>query len=162
MSRVPATLDTLDVSKELMLESWRLLREPGLDGFEASLLWIGEVETSTSAKIVRVLRPPQRALATADGSLCELDIPALVPYLAALSEDQYVLARLHTHPGRAYHSEIDDNNMIVGHEGAISIVIPDFARGPADLSRCAAYQLKRSGTWRELGSEELNERIRVP
>lgn len=161
MSRVPTTLVTLNVPTPLLTESWRLLREPGQDGFEASLLWIGELETITSAAIVRVLRPPQRALTRAEGSMCEIDISAFVPYLAALPADQYVLARLHTHPGPAYHSDTDDKNMIVGHEGAISIVVPEFANGPAELSRCATYRLERGGLWRELDPEEVHERIRI-
>lgn len=161
MSRVPASLRTLNVPRALLAESWRLLREPGRGGFEASLLWIGELDTTTSASIVRVLRPAQRALVTAEGSMCELDIPALVPYLAALPEDQFVLARLHTHPGPAYHSDTDDNNMIVGHEGAISIVVPDLASGPADFSGCATYRLERGGVWRKLDPEQVHARIQI-
>lgn len=50
--------------------------------------------------------------------------------VAALLAEQFVLARVHTHPGRAYHSSTDDRNLLLAHPGAVSVVVPAFAEKP--------------------------------
>jgi hypothetical protein len=51
--------------------------------------------------------------------------------------------------------------MIIGHPGAISIVVPDFAAEAIELVRCSVNELQRDGSWRELGADEVRERFEV-
>lgn len=82
--------------------------------------------------------------------------------MSALGPGQFVLARVHTHPTAAYHSHVDDQNLIIGHVGAISVVVPDFAAAPAvDLTDCSVNELQPDGTWRELRPHETRRRFPV-
>ncbi len=63
-----------------------------------------------------------------------------------------VKAQLHTHPGRAFHSQIDDDWPIVLQSGFLSVVIPRFATGRATLDDAWIGQLQPDGTWQQLSS----------
>ena len=69
--------------------------------------------------------------------------------LALGAEDLYV-ARIHSHPGDAFHSSTDDANPVICFEGAVSIVVPFFGLGlRRGLDACAVY-LFHHGQWIEL------------
>lgn len=68
----------------------------------------------------------------------------------ALGPDDLYVARIHSHPGDAFHSAADDANPVISFEGAISIVVPFFGLGlRRGLDACAVYQF-RDGTWVDL------------
>jgi hypothetical protein len=61
-----------------------------------------------------------------------------------------ILAQLHTHPGRAYHSEVDDEWAIVRHVGALSLVLPYFAASTTVdnfLEQAMTYELSAANEW---------------
>jgi hypothetical protein len=58
-----------------------------------------------------------------------------------------VKAQIHTHPGKAFHSMIDDQSPIVSQAGFISIVIPNFATGEPSLSEAWIGRLAQNGEW---------------
>jgi len=64
-----------------------------------------------------------------------------------------LIAQIHSHPTDAYHSETDDAIPIITTPGGLSLVVPDFARGPADLTTYAIFRLSESGDWKELASD---------
>jgi hypothetical protein len=75
----------------------------------------------------------------------------------ALAADELFVARIHSHPGDAFHSPTDDANPVLVHEGALSIVVPYFGLGLRQgLSACAVFQ-RRAGRWDELpdGSDRV-------
>ena len=47
----------------------------------------------------------------------------------ALGDDETYAARIHSHPGCAFHSARDDRNPALRFEGALSIVVPYFGLG---------------------------------
>jgi hypothetical protein len=59
-----------------------------------------------------------------------------------------ICAQIHTHPGPAFHSKTDDLHPIIHVPGFVSIVVPDFARGPA-LRRSYVAEIDESGGWRK-------------
>jgi proteasome lid subunit RPN8/RPN11 len=69
----------------------------------------------------------------------------------ALGDDETYVARVHSHPGAAYHSTTDDRNPALRHEGALSIVVPYFGLGlrTNTLRRCAVF-VRRARHWVEL------------
>jgi hypothetical protein len=69
---------------------------------------------------------------------------------ALLTERRSVRAQLHTHPGSAYHSSIDDGGALLGTPGFLSIVIPDFAQGPVGLAGAFLADLTGEGIWAAL------------
>ena len=68
----------------------------------------------------------------------------------ALDPDDLYVARIHSHPGDAFHSAADDANPVISFEGGISIVVPFFGLGlRRGLDACAVY-LFHDGSWVEL------------
>jgi len=64
-----------------------------------------------------------------------------------------LVAQIHSHPREAFHSIADDQWAIVRREGALSIVVPDFATHttPENFMLDARfYQLSQSDQWFEL------------
>lgn len=143
MTRLPRTLSRYIVPAQALTETRELLRGPGIDGLEAVVVWVGTVVDDSTAQIIAAVRPGQIAYRSGEGCAVEVPPQALSQLISALPTGFFVLARLHTHPGVAYHSEIDDTNMLISHQGAISIVVPDFARDPLDLRRCRAISRGR-------------------
>jgi len=75
-----------------------------------------------------------------------------------------VVAQVHSHPRAAFHSRADDKWAIVRHLGALSLVIPHFARGISVenfLTRAAAFVLSEENTWEEVKSRDIERRIRI-
>jgi hypothetical protein len=71
-----------------------------------------------------------------------------------LANVETVVAQLHTHPGRAFHSSTDDAFPLVSTPGFLSIVAPDFgSRGLIELHGCAAFCLVEDGAWRPVGRD---------
>ena len=64
-----------------------------------------------------------------------------------------IAAQVHTHPREAFHSRADDTWAIVRHAGALSIVLPDFARNTTPtnfFSTGAVYECTAEGAWTQV------------
>lgn len=71
-----------------------------------------------------------------------------------------VVAQVHSHPGRAFHSAADDKWAILRHAGAISIVVPYFAHGVDERTfarQVAAFQLSAEDKWRAVAFRSVVE-----
>lgn len=158
---VPPTLRRFTLPASVLADSAVLLRESGRDGFEAIVVWVGRPLDGERAEILGAMRPRQIARRSELGVSVEVPPDALSELIEALPAETAILARLHTHPGRPYHSDLDDTNMLIAHQGAISIVVPDFAAEPIELSRCSVNILDHEQGWRELGSAEVARRFIV-
>lgn len=161
MTRVPATLSRYRLPRSVIEDTGQLLRERGEQGLEAVVLWVGRVDTPEQATIMGAVRPGQIAYRGEDGCAVEVPPDALSEIISLLPEGMFVLARIHSHPTAAYHSKVDDTNMLIAHDGAISIVVPDFARAPVDLMKCSVNELRHGAGWRELGPTEVTDRFEV-
>lgn len=161
MGRVPGTLTSYAVPRAVLEDTGRLLRARGLHGLEAVVLWIGTVRDPYNGIIVAAVQPGQVAYSGADGCAVEVPPDALSEIISSLPAGAFVLARVHSHPGAAYHSDVDDTNMLIAHDGAISIVVPNFAAAPVDLSHCSINELRHPAGWRELSPQEVSSRFEV-
>jgi hypothetical protein len=153
--------DRFLIPRQVLLESRHFLAEPGREGLEAVVLWLGQRSDERDVQITAVHMPRQYAIRSSYGvavSVCE---DALTELISTLSGGVFVPVRLHTHPGAAYHSSTDDENMLISHRGAISIVVPDFARREIDLTHCSVNELDAGHRWRELSDEEVQRRFMV-
>ena len=159
--RIPATLQHYAVPAAVLSDSREMLRERGLRGMEAVVVWVGNVVDDTTARITAAVRPGQIAYRSDAGCAVEVPPEALSELIEILPDDVFVLARLHTHPTEAYHSDIDDTNMLISHHGAISIVVPYFAREALKLARCSVNELRHGTGWVELTATEVNRRFTV-
>jgi voltage-gated potassium channel Kch len=145
----------------VLAESRRLLATAGREGLEAVVVWLGRELGGGEVEIVAVHMPEQIAIRTAAGVGVMLPDESVSRLIATLPAGLFVPIRLHTHPGAAYHSATDDENKLLSHRGAISIVVPDFATAEIDLGHCSVNELDREFRWRELGADEVAERFVV-
>lgn len=157
---LPDTLSTYLLRDGLLDDTRGLLRESGEQGYEAVVLWTGSVVNLATALVATAIRPRQLAYRSKEGCAVEVPLDSISDVVAALPAGQFVLARVHTHPGRAYHSSADDQNLLLAHTGAVSVVVPDFAEKPVDLARCSVNELRPDGHWRELSRTDVAERFR--
>ncbi|MFB6077128.1 MAG: hypothetical protein ABEK12_03290, partial [Candidatus Nanohaloarchaea archaeon] len=71
-----------------------------------------------------------------------------------------VLAQVHSHPGVARHSPVDEEKAVSFHEGFVSIVVPDFGETPVyDLRDCGVYVYSATDGWRLLDDDEIKDRF---
>ena len=72
-----------------------------------------------------------------------------------------LFAQVHTHPGRAYHSEMDDRYAVVIAPGGLSLVVPNFAVKDFDVSDCAVYRLSSAGRWEKVEKGDAVALVRI-
>lgn len=161
MNRDPLSI-VYHVPRHVLDGSRSFLRERGLQGCEGTALWIGTPGASENeVDISRVFVPDQVCIKTPGGVGVELTDEAHYTLTDNLGPGEQFYCRIHSHPKRAYHSRRDDANGVITHQGAISIVVPYFAREPLRLERCALYQLKHGRGWLPLSKAEIQRRFEV-
>ena len=137
------------------------LRAAGRTGNEGLAIWSGIQEGSTF-RILTVTTPRQQAIRSDDGVCVVLDGDALHALNVKLHKaGERLFAQIHSHPGRAYHSPMDDQFAVVTAVGGLSVVVPDFAVRPFSVGDCAIYRLTRSGKWAEVPKRRAEALIGV-
>jgi hypothetical protein len=161
MSRIPPTLRRYLVSTETIDRTREFLARRGESGLEATVLWLGRVINDTTAEVLAPFAPEQIAYRSEHGVAVEVTAEGLSSLIRELPDGIFALCRVHTHPREAYHSALDDQNLIIAHPGAMSIVVPYFARRPIELTECSVNELGLDGSWRELPVGEIVQRFEV-
>lgn len=148
-------------TKRVISEAIAHLRTVGNRGLEGVALWAGK-QVAGEFTVERVIIPVQKAFRTEHGLLYTVGPEELHRINVWLYENQMTLiAQIHSHPGAAYHSETDDLYPIVTTVGALSLVVPDFARAPFELDNCAVYRLFSDRGWVELSGTEVKQLIQL-
>lgn len=72
-----------------------------------------------------------------------------------------LIGQVHSHPGRwVRHSDVDDRQTFPRFDGAISVVVPHFARRGLDLRRCGVHRFV-DGVYRKLRTREVHQHLVV-
>jgi hypothetical protein len=162
VTSVPSTLERFHVPACVLRESRELLAEPGERGFEAAVVWVGRCVDEITAEISAVHRPEQVSYATEYGLSVEITQQGITDLIADLDDGTFALVRLHTHgTDDTAHSPLDDSNFIIGHQGAISVVVPRFASQPIVLTDCSVYELRHGYGWLRLRRDDIASRFHV-
>jgi proteasome lid subunit RPN8/RPN11 len=131
-------------------ETIKVLRHYGEYGCEGLVLWLGRFRDERSCDLEKVLVPPQEAITGEDGVGYFVTGETLFKINKLLATSGLrLIAQVHSHPGRAYHSAADNRYCIVTEEGGFSIVVPDFGFGASTLPGWAIYRLT-NGLWRDM------------
>lgn len=148
-------VDHFVIPAQVLGHTIEFLKNVGRSGAEGFVLWGGKFESISQFRFASAFAPDQRSFATKDGLLVTVAGDALFSINKNLYERGEILAaQVHTHPTSAYHSGTDDHYPMVTLLGALSIVIPDFARyAPKDHAAWAWYRLIAYGEWAPLGKE---------
>jgi hypothetical protein len=97
----------------------------------------------------RAVFPDQRAGRTC-GHWVQVTERGKAELALALGPDETYAARIHSHPGHAFHSATDDRNPGLRYEGALSIVVPFYGLGlRAGLRACGVF-VRRDRRWQAL------------
>lgn len=137
------------VPNSIVFQTANSLRKFGERGYEGLVFWLGHIE-ETSCSVEKVMTPPQQSIRSEEGVGYFITSETLLEMNKFLSASGLrLIAQVHSHPGSAYHSPADDRYCIVTVEGGLSIVVPDFGSGPADLYKWAFYRLTQ-GQWKGL------------
>jgi hypothetical protein len=137
------------IQPSVMSETIKFLQQVGEQGYEGFVLWSGRAEGSITFRFTTALIPEQQAMITDNGLLVMVDGEALFKINKQVYEQQEILGgQVHSHPTSAYHSSTDDHFPLVTLLGALSVVLPDFAKNsPADVEYWAWYRLAGYGMW---------------
>ena len=134
----------LRLAEGILTSTFRTLRSCGLGKSECVVYWVGPA----AGPIVDGVEHPVHER-SAFGYV--VDNRWLTDFWKRLaSSHRSVKAQVHTHPGDAFHSTIDDEWPIVSQAGFLSIVIPDFAVGEPSLDDAWIGRLQADGTWRQV------------
>jgi proteasome lid subunit RPN8/RPN11 len=148
----------VEISSDGIRETITLFREAGER--ECVLLWLGRKDGDVQ-RIAEVYRPVQNS--TID--YFEIPREGMAALMQRLREKGlFVVSQVHTHPCEAFHSPTDDRWAILRHIGALSVVLPYFAKSTTlsnFLEQAAVYELNSSNKWIELSPFALKRRLRI-
>jgi hypothetical protein len=150
---------TLLIPSSVLGQARRFMEDAGANGDEGTGMLAGVVE-GDDARVTRFIAPDQRTGGVAGGWVEVTQNGKMELALALRAEERY-LARIHSHPGAAFHSWTDDRNPGLTAEGSFSLVVPYFGLGlRRGIQACAVYRLRRE-RWVELSPQELEREVRV-
>jgi hypothetical protein len=134
------------VSRSVLEAARAFFEQQGAQGFEGTAL----IAALDGRPADRLVIPTQQANRADGGCWVEVPLAGKLESAAALRPGERYVARIHSHPGEAFHSAADDRNPALTHQGALSIVVPFFGLGlRRGLDACAVFVL-RGTRWVEL------------
>lgn len=135
--------------RRLLHETFDHFRRCGAGRRECQTLWVGP--WATPNVISEAVHPKHQAHM---GGFV-LDDAWLSDFWLRLADDSLgVRVQVHTHPGEAFHSQVDDEFPVIHSPGFLSLVIPDFAMGPVGFDRAFLAEIQPDGGWREVAIHE--------
>jgi hypothetical protein len=141
---------------------YNFLRQAGDKGVEGVALWVGNFISEIEFEIKTTIIPAQKAYNIEGGLLYSVGEEELHRINVWLYENNMTLiSQIHSHPGRAYHSETDDAYPIVATVGGISIVVPDFAIKSFAVQDWAVYRLSYDNIWVEQTKHQVQSLINI-
>lgn len=151
---------SLSVPTTVVDETLASLRRAGDRRAEGVVLWLGRKETR--GNVVSEAYVPEQETAC---DYFRILPPAMVALLAHLGDTgTFIVAQVHSHPREAFHSKADDTWAIVRHLGALSLVVPHFARGTTVdnfIRQIAAFRLSATNAWQELDAADREATIEI-
>lgn len=133
----PPAEPPLVLSVALLEQARELFEDHGSHGCEATAL----IAAGPRAEAPRLVVPTQTATRADSGASVRVELAGQLELAAALRAEETYVARIHSHPVRAFHSYADDENPVLTHRGAISIVVPYFGLGLRHgLQACAVLR----------------------
>ena len=159
ISAVPPTIRTYRIPASIVRESAETLRTLSGGRRESVVLWQGKLLDELTAEITGLVVPRQVT------GPYHFNIP-LAERLALIEEvaevEEFILIQLHTHPRQAFHSPADDRMAITKHQGAVSIVVPNFGRDwQGDFVDTTVHMNLGGARWRQLLPAEVGKLLEV-
>jgi len=126
---------------------------------ECYVLWSGKLQLPDEAHITRCIHPVHGS--TIASISIDLEENFRIQKLLANSQE-FLFAQVHTHPGEAFHSFMDNHFPFSRKPGFFSIVVPRFGQNQLDnLGLCQVYEYIGEGKWKQLSKREVAVRFPV-
>jgi hypothetical protein len=137
--------------RRILEETFALFRSCGRGQRECQVLWVSRWDMPED--ITRAVHPEHEEHA---GGFV-IDDRWLNEFWSALARENLgVRIQVHTHPGEAFHSPVDDAFPMIHTPGFLSLVIPDFGLGPVGFKDAYLTEIQPDGRWRgALAAERL-------
>jgi hypothetical protein len=136
------------------------LTQSGNRNKEGIVLWLGR-RTSSDSLASHVYQP----IHTAASDFFYIPQQGMAHMLSFMGNNSVsVLAQVHTHPREAFHSQADDQWAIVRHLGALSLVLPNFARNVTAgtfMELAATFRLDIHNEWSLVPQNHLPDVLEV-
>lgn len=150
----------VNCSSPLVETTLSRLREAGQARCECVMLWLGR-RTGDYIEVVDAYRPEQ----ISREDMFKIPRASMNLLYGELRRHRLmVAAQVHSHPKEAFHSRADDHWAIVRHEGALSIVVPNFASNTTTanfLDQTKIFQFSNDARWTEVPRVEANSWLRL-
>lgn len=139
--------------RRMIEETFYTLRSCGANERECKLYWLsGWAETE---RLIETAHP--RHFSSRYG--LSIDSAWITDFWNELSARQLsACVQVHTHPEEAFHSSTDDAYPLLFHAGFLSLVIPNFAMGPASFRDAYLTEIQADGKWKQV---EIASRIKI-
>lgn len=153
-------VESVRVPEELAIQANAHLLRMGRQGDEGFALWAGN-HVKGVFYVKQTIIPAQIPIKLPSGVCIYVDAQELHRLNVWLFEHSMTLiAQIHSHPTEAYHSDTDNLFPIATSLGSFSIVVPNYAREPFSLLRCAVYRLGSDG-WSVLSLAETKRVFQI-
>lgn len=144
-----------------VFKAYEHMRKAGKEYLEGVALFAGK-EEGEEFLVTETIIPKQIATSLEDGLLYSVDADELYRINMYLYENGLsLIAQIHSHPRKAFHSDTDDVFPIVTTGGAVSIVVPDFANQDISIESWAVFRITEKGGWHELIEAEKNSLLLI-
>ncbi len=135
------------VPREVLEDGQAFMRAAGKMGREAMVFWAGKKDSATF-HVTDLVIPEQKGIRTDDGVCVIVEGTELARLNMELHKRGLkFIAQVHSHPGAAYHSNMDDTYAVVTRIGCFSLVVPDFAIRSFSFRETAIYRINNAGQW---------------
>ncbi|MBL7840823.1 MAG: Mov34/MPN/PAD-1 family protein [Cyclobacteriaceae bacterium] len=139
------------------------IRQAGSQRLEGVVLFAGTYDPVEKVfHVLETIVPKQVSVNIDQGLLYAVDGDELHRINVHLhATKQTLVAQLHSHPSKAYHSSTDDAFPIITKVGGFSIVVPNFGMEEFSLDKWVVYRLNANGFWEEVGLTKVTDIIEV-
>ena len=143
----------LHLPRRMLEESFTMFRACGANCRECQVFWLSE--WTSPSKLTKVVHPKHKSsmhgLAIDDRWIGDF-------WNHLVERGLGVRVQIHTHPYEAFHSQTDDEFPLLFDVGFLSLVIPNFAQGPAGFDDAYLTEIQLDGRWKQV---PISERILI-
>lgn len=137
-----------------------ILKDAGRTRQECLVLWLGQ-RRNDGITVRSALRPQQ----IAGQDFFRIPPQSMRSIMKRLKDERLMIAaQVHSHPFEAFHSEADDRWAIVRHVGALSFVLPYFAKATTVdnfLDQSALFSLDANNRWVDVPTHAASQLCQI-
>lgn len=142
---------------DILDKTFSFLQKYGHQRLESHALWVGKEEKDTF-QITDVWYPDQESTSinyeVSEDEEFKINV-------RLYNENMTIIAQIHTHPGDAFHSSLDDEGSALSLPGSLSVVIPDF--GFIESTNIDYWEVFQyiNEKWKHISKKEVKKTFKI-